>query len=86
MKIALGDTVKDPITDFVGIAYGKYTYIQGCDRIAIQAPMVQKENELPEIPDLWVVDEPQLILIKRAEKPKAKKSTTGGPSKRMGHK
>lgn len=78
-KIKLGSKVKDPITGYEGVAYCKITYLQGCDRIGIQAVKVQQENKLPEVPELFYVDEPQLEVTKDV-KPKKKKSTTGGAS------
>jgi len=77
-KIKLGDKVKDPITGFEGIAYSRISYLQGCDRIGIQAPMIQKEGEAPIVPELYHVDEPQLELVETL--PKTKKTTTGGAS------
>lgn len=77
--VKLGDKVKDPVTGFIGIAYSKITYLQGCDRIGIQAPMVQEKGKLPEVPELYHVDEPQLEIISEAKEPK-KKTKRGGPS------
>ena len=77
--INLGDKVKDPITGYTGIAYCKTTYLQGCDRIGIQALMVQKKEELPEVPELYHVDERQLEIL---DKVKIMKdiNENGGPS------
>jgi hypothetical protein len=54
--IRLGDKVTDSITGFTGIAYGRFTYLTGCDMIRIIARSV--ENRPPEIFD---VDEDRLI-------------------------
>ena len=59
--VNLGDKVRDEVTGFTGIAVAKITYLQGCDRIAVQAPV--KKNEKPE--DWVYVDLPQLEVIKK---------------------
>lgn len=59
--INLGDKVRDPITGFYGIAICRCNYLQGCDRIAIQAPV--KKNEEPI--GWQYFDEPQLKIVKR---------------------
>ena len=76
----LGDKVKDPITGYWGIAYCRITYLQGCDRIGIQAPMVQEKGKLPEVSELYYVDEPQLEIISKGKKKKSKVDLLGGPS------
>lgn len=59
--VKLGDRVKDTVSGFSGIAVAKTTYLQGCDRIAVQA--ITKKNEKPIS---WQhFDEPQLKVIKR---------------------
>ena len=59
--IKLGDKVKDTITGYTGIAVCRCSYLQGCDRVAIQAP-VNKDNKLSE----WhYFDEPQLKVVKK---------------------
>lgn len=81
-KINLGDKVKDPVTGIEGIAYARYSYLQGCDRIGIQQATIPRKEDVPLIPDLYVVDEPQLEVVKRkVHKCQATKETkTGGPS------
>jgi len=59
--INLGDKVKDTITGFIGIAVSRTAYLQGCDRVGVQAPV--KKNAKPEDPQFF--DEPQLITIKK---------------------
>ncbi len=82
-KIKLGDKVRDPLTGVEGIAYSRITYLQGCDRIGIQMPKVERKEDVPLIPNLWEVDEPQLVIMKKGvvacqKFPKEKES--GGPS------
>jgi hypothetical protein len=77
-KIKLGDKVRDPITGFEGIAYSRISYLQGCDRIGIQASVIVEKGKAPIVPELYHVDEPQLDLVKIL--PKKKKTTTGGAS------
>lgn len=81
--INLGDKVRDPLTGATGIAYCRYSYLQGCDRIGMQMPIIKRKEDVPLIPELWVVDEPQLVVVKKnvvaAQKTKKKKAP-GGPS------
>jgi len=77
--IKLGDKVKDPVTGYVGIAYARTIYLQGCDRIGIQAPVYKDRDGALCVSELFHVDEPQLIVLTKS-KPKKKKSETGGPS------
>ena len=80
--INLGDTVKDPITGYTGIAVERVKFLQGCDRIGIQAPVVIKKGEVPVVPDLYFVDIVQLKVIKQCgiKAVKAKKKDPGGRS------
>lgn len=60
--VTLGDEVKDTVSGYKGIAVCKCSYLQGCDRIAIQAP-IRKRGEKPLS---WqYFDEPQLKVLKR---------------------
>ncbi|KKN39823.1 hypothetical protein LCGC14_0739350 [marine sediment metagenome] len=78
----LGDKVKDPVTGIYGIAYVRSTYIQGCDRIGIQPPTIREKGKEPIVPELFHVDEPQLVIMKvgaiKVQTRKAK--SNGGPS------
>lgn len=74
--IQLGQEVIDDVTGLKGIAYGRTTYLHGCDRITIQ-PKVDKEGKVPHAHEC---DEPQVSVIgetKLAPPPEVKK--TGGP-------
>lgn len=65
--VDLGDEVKDPLTGLKGIACWRTTYLQGCDRIGIQEPAIQKKGEESVIPKVFEVDEPQVIVVKKEE-------------------
>lgn len=80
-KVNLGDRVKDPITNFQGIAWCRNSYMTGCDRIEVMKEKTEKVNG-QENTVIMVFDEPQLKIIKRIAKsikatPKEKKN--GGP-------
>jgi hypothetical protein len=77
--IKLGDKVKDPITGIEGIAYCRTTYLQGCDRIGIQQKAYKNKEGETVVPDMWVVDEPQLEIMKE-QVVKQGETKTGGPS------
>ena len=74
--IKLGQEVKDRVTGFKGIVVSKTTYLQGCDRVAVQPKWT--EGEVPKVADF---DEPDLIVVGNGilppEKPKSR--TRGGP-------
>ena len=59
--VELGDKVRDTVTGFTGIAVCKSIYLQGCDRVAVQAPVIKNET-----PQEWVyIDEPILEVLKK---------------------
>lgn len=71
--INLGDKVKDTVSGFTGIAVCKCSYLQGCDRIAIQAPVNKNGEQIS-----WAYfDEPQLKVVKRKVIKQGKKDTGG---------
>ena len=59
--VNLGDRVKDMVSGFSGIAVVRLSYLEGCDRIAVQAPVVK--NEVPQ--DWQYFDEPSLKVTNR---------------------
>jgi hypothetical protein len=71
--INLGDKAKDVVTGFTGIAVAKVRYLQGCNRIALQAPV--KKNDKPLGWEYF--DEPQLKVIKRNAVPTGSDLTGG---------
>ena len=60
-KTELGDRVKDKITGLKGIVIGRYEYLYGCVRMAVQP----EEGKDGKPIDTFVVDEPQLMLLKK---------------------
>jgi hypothetical protein len=77
----LGDKVRDPVTGIEGIAYAKAHYLQGCDRIGIQQPAFKDKEGNTVVPDLWFVDEPQLIVVKDGVVRGQDSVSIGGPSR-----
>ena len=76
--VNLGDKVKDTVSGFIGIAMSCTTYLNGCDRIAVQ-PSIDKSGKLP---DYQTFDEPQLKVVGKKKVPQGSKFT-GGPDKYM---
>lgn len=74
VRVILGDEVKDTVSGFQGIAFGKTDFLNGCTRIGVQPP-VDKEKKLP---DAQWFDEPQLLVVK-SQKVKCGPKDTGGP-------
>ncbi|HAH36561.1 MAG TPA: hypothetical protein DCL81_08555 [Algoriphagus sp.] len=82
--IELGWRVKDVVTGFTGIAYGRAIYLRGCNRIMIQ-PVMEKGKEIDGYP-VWV-DEPQIKRVGRMKisldvEPETEKP--GGPPSKNG--
>lgn len=76
--IQLGDKVKDPISNLVGIATGRTDYLYGCIHILVQ-PAELKDGKPVE--GTWF-DEARLEVVERgAVKPPAHKvaANPGGP-------
>lgn len=73
-KIELGDKVRDSVSGFEGIAIGRTTWLQGCDRITVQ-PKVDKDGK-PQ--DAHTFDEPQLIIVAKKKVKAVKSPKTGG--------
>ena len=74
--IELGSTVKDRVTGFKGVATARITYLNGCDRYAVQPP-VNRKGEMQEAkyfdaPDLEIIETAKAITEKKGAK-------TGGP-------
>lgn len=77
VKVTLGDTVKDTVSDFEGVAVSKHLYLNGCTRITVQPKYNKKDKKLPESETF---DEPQLKILKQKVVPQGSKET-GGPEK-----
>lgn len=73
-EINLGDQVKDRVTGYEGIAVGRTTFLNGCDRIGIQ-PKVGADGKIPDT--VWF-DEPQVAIVQSGVV-QVKRRDTGGP-------
>jgi hypothetical protein len=87
-KFALGDQVKDTITDFKGVIVARTEWMNKCVRYAVQ-PREMHEHKIVE--DKWF-DEEQIVLQGPKGKPLSnlapKSIPTGGPKpapKAFGH-
>ena len=77
VKVTLGDTVKDTVSGFEGVAVSKHLYLNGCARISVQPKYNKKDQKLP---DSQTFDEPQLKIMKKKTVPQGSKRP-GGPEK-----
>jgi hypothetical protein len=59
-RITLGDRVKDPISQAVGIAVVRSIWLNGCERIGVQPENLDKDGKLP---DPLHFDESQLVIV-----------------------
>lgn len=85
--LQLGDTVKDTVTGFTGVAVARTKWLMSCDRIYVQ-PKVNKDGENSKAQEF---DLKQLVITKKVSKemleasgqtPKKKTNArTGGPTK-----
>lgn len=74
-KLGLGDKVKDPVTEHVGIITGMATYLNGCIRCGVQSNQKTEDGQPNEA---WWFDEPRLTLIKDGAIKRGSRET-GGP-------
>ena len=81
----LGSYVSDPVTGIKGVAYCRTVYLQGCARVGIQEKAYKNKDGETVVPELYFVDEPQLVIHKNREKIVSNNISreTGGPSSRM---
>lgn len=80
MVVKLGQTVRDRITGFEGVAIARTIYLTGCDHIGIQPP-IDKEGK---IPDAQWIDERKLevmdvVRVAVDDDPPKEKPKRGGP-------
>ena len=75
-KIKLGDKVKDIVSGLTGIAIGRTTWLNGCDRITVQ-PIGWDKDKKPF--ESFTADEPQLVSLMKVKKIKRGRRNTGGP-------
>lgn len=73
-EIELGDTVRDRITGYQGVAIARTEWLHGCRRITVQAPELKDGKPV----DSATFDEPQLVLVQSAEEAR-EQVRTGGP-------
>lgn len=84
MTIKLGQKVRDRITGFIGIAIARTEWINGCIRIAVQAP-VDKDGKHTDAlsfdePQVEVLDAQNILAVpEEAQHKAAKKKAVGGP-------
>jgi hypothetical protein len=74
MKVELGDKVKDVVSSYQGIVIGITRWLNGCSRLGIQAPK-KKDGT---VPDVYWIDEPQVIVVKK-KAVQLNIKDTGGP-------
>ena len=76
--LALGDEVRDPITDMEGTITGITQWLTGCARAIVQG----KAKADGTIPDGYSVDVPQLVLVKAGPNHETAPApiATGGPA------
>ena len=64
--IELGQTVKDKVTGFSGIAIARLEFLNGCKQILVMPKMATpKKNETPEHPTGTYIDIEQLVVVGR---------------------
>lgn len=73
-KLQLGDTVRDTITGFQGVAVGRTAWLYGCDRIGVE-PREMKDGKPIDI--VWF-DEARLVVVE-AGTVRVAPTVTGGP-------
>ena len=77
IKVTLGDTVKDTVSGFEGIAVSRHLYLSGCERITVQPKYNKKDQKLPETETFDIL---QIQILKSKTVPQGSKKT-GGPEK-----
>ena len=77
--VNLGDQVRDSLTGIEGVAYGRSTYLTGCDHIGIKRTGTGSDGK-PY--DLHWVDEPLLVVLQPSafSVPHQSSEKPGGPS------
>lgn len=73
--IKLGDRVKDSISGFKGIAYGRTDWLNGCSRIGIAPEKLTKEGKQIDI-EWFDINQVKVVKTKQAL---AQKKERGGP-------
>ena len=73
-KIGLGDIARDTITGFEGVVVAITDWLNGCQRVSIQAAELKDGKPIDSV----TFDAEQVCVVERAEK--ITPSETGGPS------
>ncbi len=81
MSIQMGQRVRDKISGFKGIAVARTTYLNGCDRISVQA----KVNNDGEVPEVESFDEPDIESLEPKPTFTGDGTKTGGPHGHKGY-
>jgi hypothetical protein len=80
MKIQLGDKVKDRISGYTGIAFGRFEWLYGCVRFNVQSQELHEGKPV----ESQVFDEEQLELVEsgvvlKSEEKVQQATPPGGP-------
>lgn len=76
MKCKLGNTYKDSISSFEGVATARSVYIYGCERVLLTPTKLKPDGDF--LPDCWF-DEAQLVSVRAKKKP-SKRAKGKGPA------
>ncbi len=76
MKVKLGNTYKDSISGFEGIAIARAVYLYGCQRVMVAPNKLKPDGDF--LPDCWF-DEAQLVSV-RSKTKVAKRGKSNGPA------
>jgi hypothetical protein len=76
MKVKLGNTYKDSISGYEGVAVARTVYLYGCERILIAPIKLKPDGDF--LPDCWF-DEAQLVSV-RSKTKVAKRGKRNGPA------
>lgn len=76
MKCKLGNTYRDSICGFEGIAVARTVYLYGCERVLLTPVKLKPDGDF--LPDCWF-DEAQLVSVRSKKKP-AKRGDGNGPA------
>jgi hypothetical protein len=74
-ELALGDTVREEITEFAGVIVGRVKFLCGSDRLCLQPKSLDKDGQPQK--QYWV-DVAHCVLVSKLQPP-APKETRGGP-------
>lgn len=84
-KIELGDLVKDTVTHMEGVVVCIIVWLQGCNRVGLQARKVKEDFTIPDIQyfdvtQVEVIEKQVVVSQNETPKPEAEaKKQDGGP-------